>query len=110
MLLEAGGMGIYSDFTTFFTLIYLNSFCQKPARYTSTASDISNLPITPGLLYIFCVFVRYCVVKRGGNMEMSAGGKSCVFCHVHPTNSTCIHPAKSINVKFSSFKSLLNVV
>ena len=28
-----------------------NSFCQMPARYTSTASNIKNLPITPGLLY-----------------------------------------------------------
>ena len=28
------------------------SFCQIPAHYTSTASNIRNLPITPGLLYI----------------------------------------------------------
>ena len=30
--------------------IWYNSFCQIPARYTSTASNIRNLPITPGLL------------------------------------------------------------
>ena len=29
-----------------------NSFCQIPAHYTSTASNIRNLPITPGLLYL----------------------------------------------------------
>ena len=32
--------------------IWNNSFCQIPARYNSTASNIRDLPITPGLLYI----------------------------------------------------------
>ena len=34
------------------SFIWNNSFCQIPARYNSTASNIRNLPITPGLLYI----------------------------------------------------------
>ena len=42
-------MGIYSDFTTFFTFDLSEII---PAHYTSTASYIRNLPITPGLLYV----------------------------------------------------------
>ena len=37
--------------------IWNNSFCQIPACYTSTASNIRNLPITPGLLYLISSIV-----------------------------------------------------
>ena len=50
--------------------IWNNSFCQIPARYTSTASNIRNLPINPGVLYIMhtsdtktwnCYYTKYCI-------------------------------------------------
>ena len=38
--------------------IWNNSFCQIPAHYTSTASNIRNLLITPGLLYLYLTTPR----------------------------------------------------
>ena len=47
-------MGIYSDLTTFFTLIYLKQLhlqdCKIPAHYVSTPSNIRKLPITDVVL------------------------------------------------------------
>ena len=37
-------------------------FCQMPACYTSTASNIRNLPITPGLLYLH-ILMKYEFVR-----------------------------------------------
>ena len=49
-------MGIYIVILLLSSLwfIWNNSFCQIPARYTSTAGNNRYLPITPGLLWPAC--------------------------------------------------------
>ena len=49
--------------------IWNNSFCQIPARYTSTASNIWNLPITPG----FYTFQYYPGSERSGEDGVQGG-------------------------------------
>ena len=53
-------MGIYSDFTTFFTLIYLKQLHLQdtcPLCYVSTPSNIRKLPITDVVLYLSTTYI-----------------------------------------------------
>ena len=47
-------------------------FSQIPARYTSTASNIRNLPITPGLLYITVSRLAECGTTKEDITEAAA--------------------------------------
>ena len=64
-------MGIYTDFTTFFTLIFIwnNCICKLPASYTTVASNIRKGPITPGLLYLYYYnTIAYYIINTGSEL------------------------------------------
>ena len=62
-----------------------------PAHYTSTASNIRNLPITPGLLYLFYSDNNHTIIN---DLTSTDSGLSVWICH-------CVLPGVGVGARIS---------